>query len=83
MSRAAEMRVTESNDGLILILISRAVLINLFLIFSIFLVQERVRVRTELNHSERNRCAGKCVSHSLRTGERLDILDEICLCEND
>src|SRR5690348_2032439 len=49
MPRAAEMRMTKTYDGLVVILIACAILIDIGIVFAILFIGDRIRIRTELH----------------------------------
>ena len=74
MSRAAEMRVAEANDRRVIILITGAIGINFPVIFPVFFITYRIRIRAQLNHPEWNRGPRISVTHSLGTDQWINIL---------
>ena len=58
MSGSAKMRMAEPNDTAVLMLIASTILIGARLIFTIHVMRDRIRIRTQLNQSERQQAPG-------------------------
>ena len=73
VSRTAEMGVAESDDGRIRVTVPGTGLIYHRLVFAVDIVRDRVRVRTELDSTERDASPGKGMSHSVGADEWIHI----------
>ena len=73
MSRSAEMGMAEADDGLVLPTIAGAVLIGLFLIYSVDIMRDIVCVRAELHSAERHAGTGEGMTHSVGSYHRVNI----------
>ena len=77
MSRAGKMRVRKSDNLFVVILITCAVFISFIIIFPADQIRLLVRVGRQLHRAERYGRAGKCMSHFLRSDQRIDVLNII------
>ena len=68
------MRVAETNDSGIFILITGAVSINVFVIGAIYSVRNCVGIGTQLNHAKGNTCPRESMPHFLSSDKRVDII---------
>ena len=73
MAGAAEMGVAETDDCRIIVAVACAGLVDLRLVFSVYVVRNGVSVRTQLDASEGNAGPGESVSHSVSSDERVDV----------
>ena len=78
MAGAAEMCVTEADDGLVVVLVARAVFISAGLVFPFDVMGDHICVRGQLHPSERDAGPGESVPHSGGADERIDILCVLC-----
>ena len=76
VARAAQVRMAESHDGVVRMLVSGTIVIHLAHILPVDIVGDGVRLRTELYDAEGCAGAGKRVSHALRADHRVHI---VCL----
>jgi hypothetical protein len=74
---SAKMRMRESDDRAIVILISGAILIRVLVVLASNIVRLLVGIRRELNGSERHRRPRIRVTHLLRSDERVDVTNVI------
>src|SRR6185437_1902922 len=66
MPRAAEMGMTKAYDRLIVVLITRTILVDIRVVFTVELIGDRVRIGAQLYHTEGDRGAGIGMPHALR-----------------
>ena len=71
MSGSAKMRMAEPNDTAVLMLIASTILIGARLIFTIHVMRDRIRIRTQLNQSERHASPRKRMSHPVCPDNRI------------
>lgn len=71
MSGSAEMRMAEPDDTAVLMLIAGTILISARLILAIHIMRDRVRVRTQLNQSERHASPRKRMPHPVCPDNRV------------
>ena len=74
MSRAAKMGVTETDNGLVPILVTGTIFISIFLISPIHIMRNCICVRTQLHPSERSTSTGKGMPHPVGTDYRIHIV---------
>ena len=83
MPRAAEVRMTETDDAAILILIAGAILVGAGLVFPVDVVRDGVRIRTELDQSEGNAGPGKGMSHPVSPDDGIDSINHARLRDRE
>lgn len=74
MACAAEVGVTEADDGAVLVLIASAVLIHSRLVNTVDVVRHSVGVRTELHDAEGRTSPGESMPHAVRPDDGVDVL---------
>lgn len=65
MAGAAEMRVTETIDGTIVVLVTGAVFVYIGIVFAVDEHRQHAGLRTQLYHTERSRGPGIGMAHAL------------------
>ncbi len=74
MSRTAKVRVAETYDGFIPILVAGTILIRILLISAIHIVRNCVCVRTQLYPSKRSTSTGESMSHPVCPDNRIHVI---------
>ena len=73
VARPAQMRVAESYNCIVFILITCAVVIDASLVLSADIVRNRIRIGRELDSAERSAGAGETMAHARCSDHRIDI----------
>ncbi len=76
MAGAAEMRVAETYNGAVLVLVAGTVFIDSGLVTPVHIMGNRVGVGAELHDAERRTRSGKSVPHAVGANDGVDVLDE-------
>ena len=79
MACAAEMRVAKPDNGAVFVLITSAILVHTWLVFSIDVVRHSIGVGAELYNAERRTSPWKSVPHAVRPNDGVDVLDIIAV----
>ncbi len=76
MACPAKMGMTESKDGIVIILISRAVSVGVFIIAAVLLKHWLdVGIRAQLHHAERGACPGEGMAHVFGSNKGINVLN--------
>ena len=78
VSRAAEMRVAETHDRAVTVLVAGAVLIGTRLVHAFYVVRDHVRVRRQLYAPEGDAGAREGMPHTGRADKRVHIVCPLC-----
>ena len=72
MAGAVEMGMAEANDGVVEILVTGAIAVNIRVVFAILLIRNGVGIGAELHKPERDTGAGEGMAHLLGANEGVD-----------
>lgn len=79
MTGTTKVCMAEADNGIVVVLVSRAVGIYVGVVSTIHRIRNRIRLRAQLHHPEGHGGTGVAMTHALGADERVDVGCEVGL----